>query len=362
MTDEKLNGPDPDDLAHTRARADEYAVDDTVPRASIAADPTAGNPPAEAQAAESASQPADATEPGDQAASGDGADEAVPVQYGVGPFSLREVILAGIWLVAFVVSFFSTSSYVFTSVFTRGIDWILTIGVPTVAVFLIVLRRLSPSGIRRVGSLGIDQFASVGFSVSAVVWLGQLWSQVSVAVSGGPWVLSWVPWVEFVLMLAGVVATVFAVLVPGLADDFRHRPETVAHRAARPARPVAVRPRPVPAPAAEPVAAPTAAAGAHDPAAGEPAAYEPAAYEPTAPEPTDDRTHAVPVVAPASPQPFWALVPEDRDVVDDHGVPLFRIGPTAWALVIEDRGSVFVVRHEDGRVGYLHDTSGVTRG
>ena len=38
------------------------------------------------------------------------------------------------------------------------------------------------------------------------------------------------------------------------------------------------------------------------------------------------------------------------------------IGPTAWALVLEDRGEVFVVRHEDGRVGYLHDVSGVTRG
>ena len=32
--------------------------------------------------------------------------------------------------------------------------------------------------------------------------------------------------------------------------------------------------------------------------------------------------------------------------------------PTAWALVIEDRGEAFVVRHEDGRVGYLHDIGG----
>ena len=54
--------------------------------------------------------------------------------------------------------------------------------------------------------------------------------------------------------------------------------------------------------------------------------------------------------------------PDERDVVDERGVPLFRIGPTAWALVIEDRGEVFVVRHEDGRVGYLHDVSDVTRG
>ena len=49
-------------------------------------------------------------------------------------------------------------------------------------------------------------------------------------------------------------------------------------------------------------------------------------------------------------------------MVDERGIPIFRVGPTAWALVIEDRGEVFVVRHEDGRVGYLHDVSGVTRG
>ena len=61
-------------------------------------------------------------------------------------------------------------------------------------------------------------------------------------------------------------------------------------------------------------------------------------------------------------QAFWALVPEERDVVDEIGIPVFRIGPTAWALVIEDRVDVFVVRHEDGRIGYLHDVTGVTRG
>ena len=55
-------------------------------------------------------------------------------------------------------------------------------------------------------------------------------------------------------------------------------------------------------------------------------------------------------------------MPEERDVVDEIGIPVFRIGPTAWALVIEDRGDAFVVRHEDGRIGYLHDVSGVTRG
>jgi hypothetical protein len=65
---------------------------------------------------------------------------------------------------------------------------------------------------------------------------------------------------------------------------------------------------------------------------------------------------------PQAHQAFWALAPEERDVLDENGIPVFRIGPAAWALVIEDRGAVYVVRHEDGRIGYLHDVSGVTRG
>src|SRR5687767_1119756 len=74
-----------------------------------------------------------------------------PPQYGVGPFSIREVVLLGVWLLAFVTSFFSLSLIRFDSVWTSGIAWILTIALPTIAVFLIVLRRLSPTGIRRVG-------------------------------------------------------------------------------------------------------------------------------------------------------------------------------------------------------------------
>ncbi len=66
--------------------------------------------------------------------------------------------------------------------------------------------------------------------------------------------------------------------------------------------------------------------------------------------------------APAASQAFWALAPVERDVVDESGAAIFTIGPTAWALVIEDRGDSFVVRHEDGRIGYLNDVSGVTRG
>ena len=305
----------------------------------------------------------------------------LPPQYGVGPFSIREVALGVAWLVAFVVSFFSVNNLRFESVWTAGISWILTIALPTVAVFLIVLRPLSPEGIRRVGSLGIDQFASVAFSVSAVVWLTWIWETVSIVAQNGPWVRSWVMWVSFAAMLAGVVLTVFAPLIPPFSEDFRGRPEVVAHKVARPTRPVSKRPAPERRPAAEP----SQPGGEYAPAQayGEPdtstAAYTGGGYgqggygdqaysgdaygsqgtdaaQEWAPAQSAQQTSSVRY------QAFWALVPEERDVVDERGVPLFRIGPTAWALVIEDRGDTFVVRHEDGRVGYLHDVSGVTRG
>ncbi len=259
-----------------------------------------------------------------------------------------------------MVSFFSLSQLGFVSVWTRGIDWILTIGVPTAAVFLLALRRLSPSGIRRVGSLGIDQFASVAFTVSAVVWLEQVWLQVSVAASGGLWETTWVVWVEFVLMLAGVVLTVFAPLIPVFEEDFQGRPDASAHRSSRPIRAVVTRPRPVRASSPAP-----AAAAATDPATG---AFDTGAYDTGAQPVLDQSSEWADPFAPAAEQPpqqhqaFWALAPEERDVLDENGIPLFRVGPAAWALVIEDRGAVYVVRHEDGRIGYLHDISGVTRG
>lgn len=325
-----------------------------------------------------------------------------PPQYGVGPFSIREVALAGTWIVAFVVSFFPIYGPFDSapSVWTSGIDWVLTIGVPTVAVFLVVLRRLSPQGIRRVGSLGIDQFASVAFSVATVLWLTILWNSFVQLSVGRGFLASWVVWVEFFLMLAGVLLTVAAPFIAPFAQDFRGRPEVPAHRSARPVRRVSPRPayvRAEPATDAEyssyAAPAPTDAVVTDEDAASRPAdaadaddsvttvipldePLSPAAdgQAPPAPnEPAQARESFEHVENPSSTmepasattpqhQAFWALVPEERDIVDEIGIPVFRIGPSAWALVIEDRGEAFVVRHEDGRIGYLHDVSGVTRG
>ncbi|MFT4052498.1 MAG: hypothetical protein QM677_09640 [Microbacterium sp.] len=271
----------------------------------------------------------------------DAVDEGAPTQYGVGPFSVREVALAGIWAVAFIVSFFPIYSIgSFASVWSAGIDWVLTVGAPTVAVFLLVMRRLSPQGIRRVGSLGIDQFASVAFTVSMIVWLGILWASFASLAGQNVFYATAVVWIEFILMLAGVVLTVFAPFLPTIGEDFRHRPQVPAHRFASPARPVAPRPHPASAPSATVAATPVA----------------------TSAETTDVAEPEEVVTAPAASQAFWALAPVERDIVDETGERIFTIGPTAWALVIEDRGDSFVVRHEDGRIGYLTDVSGVTRG
>ena len=111
-------------------------------------------------------------------------EDQVEPEYGILGFTLRELIIVGAWVLAFVVSFFPVLNGG-ASVWTSGIDWILTIGVPTAAVFLVVLRRLSPEGIRRVGSLGIDQFASVAAAVAGVSWAQILWHQVTGSIDIG---------------------------------------------------------------------------------------------------------------------------------------------------------------------------------
>ncbi len=429
-------------------------------------------------------------------------DDEVTPEYGILGFTLRELLIVGVWLIAFIASFFPYVGD--SSIWGAGIQWVLPIGAPTIAVFLLVLRRFSPDGIRRVGSLGIDQFASVAFSVSAVFWLGALWNAVAFAIEFGVFGLPWNGVVQLLAALALVVLTVFAPLVPGLKDDFQGRLVTLAHRNANPVRPVISRPRPEPAadgtaapvaeaeasgdtherPAAYASPAPSSdvASDAHgapiadasdapspsyaaDPAptayAAEPAptAYEadpaPVAYT-TAPVPSDgidvelshaqatdevarlDLAEQVPLSSHASgggtgteqttsdeeyspaysrrsrgqepeivsdtgsiesllgatardvssaettafpaidddsdfavttpedaysaPQPFWVLAPTERDVHDERGDVIFRVGPNAWALVIEDRGGAYVIRHDDGRIGYLHDISDITKG
>ncbi len=373
-------------------------------------------------------------------------DDEVTPEYGILGFTLRELLIVSVWLVSFVVSFFPLAGG--ASLWGVGIQWILPVGVPTVAVFLLVLRRFSPDGIRRVGSLGIDQFASVAFSVAAVVWAGNVWLTISGLIATGFWSLPWSGVVMAVAALALVVLTVFAPLIPGLKEDFHGRLVTLAHRNANPVRPVIARPRPEPvltepepqtaadgdrtdvsvdASALPPVAdADSRDSGSQatdevervDLAAQVPltahasggdigtvhgtddeeyvptysrrsrgqepeivsdtgsieSLLETAATYETAVVPDDTEAPIVEGFADADldatnprestpvAQPFWILAPSERDVHDERGEALFRIGPNAWALVIEDRGGAYVVRHDDGRIGYLHDISDITKG
>ncbi|MEU4015431.1 hypothetical protein AB0E56_09195 [Microbacterium sp. NPDC028030] len=380
-------------------------------------------------------------------------DEEVTPEFGILGFTLRELLIVGVWLVSFILSFFPLTAGV--SLWGLGIQWILPIAVPTVAVFLLVLRRFSPDGIRRVGSLGIDQFASVAFSVAAVVWAGSVWLAISGVIATGFWTLPWNGVVMFILSVALVVLTVFAPIIPGLKEDFHGRLVTLAHRNANPVRPVIPRPRIEPVPASSSEAAQTSegeqtdvivegayAAPAADldvepsgrhatdevarldlaeqvpltaHASGGGVGTEPstadeeyvpaysrrsrgqepeivsdtgsieslletaATYEGSGtsedseplvvadladpdPDPDADLDATNPREAVVAAQPFWILAPSERDVHDERGEPLFRIGPSAWALVIEDRGGAYVVRHDDGRIGYLHDISDITKG
>lgn len=413
-------------------------------------------------------------------------DEEVTPEYGILGFTLREILITGVWLIAFVASFFPLYRQLSaTTVWTDGISWILPIGLPTAAVFLLVLRRLSPEGIRRVGSLGIDQFASVTFSVAAVYWATTIWDFIAATISRGQFMLSWVMIVQTIAMLALVVLTVFATLIPGIREDFQGRLVTLAHRSANPVRPVIARPRPERAAEVTPGApvapgAPVSPVAPVSPASDEDAeAYvqddapvpltshasggelgtvtevdesgyippyarasdvevdgaaepqqdievelegeaglddepvseqEPESELVTEPEPEpvpepelsavlqsffesepESEPESVPLPEPApepdpeatrdtaidpvpvtqpdpepepvyASQPFWALAATERDILDERGAQLFRIGPDAWALVIEDRGGAYVVRHDDGRVGYLHDIEDITRG
>lgn len=373
-------------------------------------------------------------------------EDPANAQQGAGPFTLREWFVVGAGAVLLLLSFFSvvrTSEVGFFGpsaylpVWRMGIDWVGAVLLPLLASSLLAARRFRPS-LQRIGGLGIDQFASVAFAVTAYVWLAVVWNAFPYA--------SPVPWLGLIVALAGLFFTALAPLVPPFSDDFAGRDEVLAHPTARPARPLArVRLAPAPAwdgqqaaphPAGAPQQAPygsvpTPWAQQHGPVAAPQQAGPPVAESapqttafPVAPivgsdlsspaEETpvppaeaaadvpgaaadvpsgDPVTQAAPVEdaapsqteeapglsepdagegpasepvaeaeATAAPQPFWALVPEERQVYDPQGQPGFRVGPTAWALVLEDRGDVFVIRHDDGRIGFLFDISGVTRG
>ncbi|MGF3055033.1 hypothetical protein [Microbacterium sp. YY-01] len=177
-------------------------------------------------------------------------------QAGIGPVTLRELLIVVVWAASMIASFIPSAS-IGAQLWSGALTWVIPLGLPTVAVFLIVLRRFSPEGIRRVGSLGIDQFASVVFSVAALHWSISLWQGLMVDTGLGTSIVGWAEWVLLTTLLLLVVLTVAAPIIPGLKDDFEHRTESLAHRNANPVRPIAARP------------AASAADATHEPELGE---------------------------------------------------------------------------------------------
>lgn len=188
---------------------------------------------------EAVAEQADAVEMAHLAHADDGeVNEAIP-QAGYFGFSARELGILGVTLVLILAAIFGPG-------FTSGIESALVTGGALIASILLVVRRVSAEQPPTLGSLSIDQFASVVFVVSLIAWIQLI---VARLIAGDP--LSFGYWIGLIAAAAGVVLTVGAPHIPGLRDDFIGRPDALANAIAAPARPIIAVPRPVIDPADE---------------------------------------------------------------------------------------------------------------
>ncbi|WP_284980108.1 hypothetical protein [Arthrobacter sp. fls2-241-R2A-200] len=170
----------------------------------------------------------------------------------VGPFTVRDVTVFGSALLMFVASLLPMFAGVY-NLWNVGNLFFLLLGIilPLVVVALFVARRLRPNVHLRIGSLSIDQFASVTASFAVPLFF------LTIANSYNTGVL-----VGLVGSVGLLVATVLAPHLPLLSTDFKGRVEVPAHLVAREAatpsrKPVS--PRPPKAPKTpKPAAAPAA--------------------------------------------------------------------------------------------------------
>lgn len=156
----------------------------------------------------------------------------------VGPFTLRDVIVAVSVALLFLASVLPTAV-------VRGIGlnlWNsaglfqlgLSILLPAAVLVLFVIRRVAPRTKLRIGSLSVDQFASVTASFATAFYFLVMVNVFSIGAAVG-----------FLGSLGLLASTVFAPWIPQLAADFAGRQEIPAHPVARdavPAQPKAARP------------------------------------------------------------------------------------------------------------------------
>ncbi|WP_427129296.1 hypothetical protein [Pseudarthrobacter sp. S9] len=141
----------------------------------------------------------------------------------LGPFTIRDLTVFGSTLLLFVASLipmfdFSYNLWNLGSLFFLGLGIVL----PLIVSALFVARRVSPETRIRIGSLSMDQFASVVASFAVAFFF--------LAVAG-----AFVP--SMLVALVGALglfaATVLARLIPYFAGDFLGREEAPAHVVAR---------------------------------------------------------------------------------------------------------------------------------
>ena len=239
-----------------------------------------------------------------------------------GPFTVRDLTVFGSALLMFVASLLPMFGSLY-NLWNVGSLFFLLLGIilPLIVVALFVARRLQPGTIVRVGSLSIDQFASVvasfAFTLFFLVAASSFNGSVLLGLVGSVGVLA---------------STVLAPHLPLLSADFKGRAETPAHVVAReaaipsrkPAAPKAPKEPKAPKPATTTSPAPgasnagagfhgtaaaypasgTAAASAAAPGAGSPAAVSPATGNPGA-----ESGNASAVASPFAPPATYGSAP-----------------------------------------------------
>ena len=177
--------------------------------------------PNQPQAAGPDTKAGTATPSGNQNASGTpGTFDAV-----VGPFTVRDLTVFGSVLLMFVASLLPMFGGRY-NLWNLGNLFFLLLGIilPLIVAALFVARRLQPGTIVRVGSLSIDQFASVTAAFSVPLFF------LTIADSFNGGVL-----LGLIGSLGLLAATVLGPHLPFLSADFKGRAETPAHLVARPA-------------------------------------------------------------------------------------------------------------------------------
>lgn len=140
-----------------------------------------------------------------------------------GPFTIRDLTVFGSTLLMFVASLLPMFGERY-NLWNLGNLFFLLLGIllPLVVVALFVARRLQPGTILRIGSLSVDQFASVVASFAFPLFFLTIANSFNGSVLLG-----------LVGSVGLLAATVLAPHLPWLSADFKGRAETPAHVVAR---------------------------------------------------------------------------------------------------------------------------------